>query len=399
MPKIVVLGDAHASSRAWPRLEVYGDSFVALREVAGAARSEGATLVATGDLLHSGIAADTPRCLEEIIQATQGLGDIVYAVGNHDRTGAAGGERNPEWVDAVLNRHFTAVDGGCEYAVGDTWWCDECRPIPVRGVRYAVIHHQPSAAAFEEKVRELERRLGGEAVDVLVCHQGMDRTLWYRDAHEIVVGELGPRLAGMGCRLCLCGHYHGAGQWEAGGVAFVSPGALVPPLRGGDGGRPRYPVVDLPESGPPLVEWRDIVNVRTVVDMAATDAAGREAALAALSGLAAAAARSSLPAAIARPVFSLAYVPEPGFRQALEGIAGDAVHLHLSPLALPEARAGEEPSGEDAAGRLLADIERIAAVHLPPGPAREALVAIQRGDSVVDTIERELARLEGGAVA
>jgi predicted phosphodiesterase len=399
MSKIVVLGDAHATSRTWPRLEVYGDTFLAIREIADAARAEGATLVATGDLLHSGIAADTPRCLEEILQATHGLGDIVYAVGNHDRTGAPGGERNPEWVDAVLNRHYVVSDPAGDYAVGDTWWRDEGRVLTVGGVRYAIIHHQPTAAAFEERFRALER--GGDGpFDVLVCHQGMDKTLWHRDAHEIVVAELAPRLAGLGCRLCLCGHYHGRGQWEEAGVVFISPGAVVPPLRGESPDPvPAYPVVDLPESGPVRTEWREIVNRREIVRLSAVDAAGREAAIKALTELVARAGESRLPPAIARPVFSLTYRPEPGFRQTLEGIAGDRAHLDLTPLAVAAAPAGEEEerTEELRMGRLLADIDRITAVHLPPGPARDALRAIQRGDNLTDVIEAELARLESAA--
>jgi predicted phosphodiesterase len=393
MTKLAILGDAHVRHRTWPRLELYGDAATALREVVDTAKAEDAVLVCTGDLLEVGVGADTPRCIDELLRATAGVGDAVYAIGNHDRTGAAGGAKNPEWVTAVLNRKHIHHDEMGAFEVGDNWWHEECRVIEVRGVRFVVIHHQISPEAFDEKLKAIEE--AKLEFDVLVCHQGIDKLLRFKGAYEITEADLVPRVAARGCRLVCCGHVHVSEHWTRDGVTIVSPGPTYAETFSDDEA-PRFPIVTL-EPARVEVEWRELKQQRVVARLFAMseDNSDYDAALARIDALKEEAVLDSLPETVAKPVLSLVYVPRPGFKRMLEERANGEVCLDLTPISdaeclLEEAApdAGDQPTDE-----LDADIERITALHTLEGPVRDILIAIQRGAEATAVIEQEIAKI------
>lgn len=391
MAELVIGDDMHLRHNTWPTtgLALFDDSYVALEELRDEAYTRDAGLVFPGDIFDHGISADSPKNLDELIRITRGVGQVIYTVGNHDRTGGSSGGANPEWVE-VVNRKYPHSDETGSYEIGDDWMYEENYIHEMRGVLFACIHHVGGEEDFEAKVRQLLDLK--KEFDVLVIHQAMKELLGVYGAYEVDLDRIGDDLHSAGCRLIIAGHVHASQDWVwQDKITVVSPGESYPKTLD-DQMQKRFPIVTV-DPGRVKVEWKNYERGRIIRHMVATADEEYEMALAEANTLRQIAESSRADIRVRKPVLSLSYVPIPGFKARIVEILGGQVALFEHQLreakmarATMKSLAAESVSPE----ATMKEIARITELHTQEGAIREDLMRIQNGESPEAVIEERI---------
>lgn len=340
-----------------------------------------------------------PAVIQMLMAATAPIKHIVYTVGNHDKTGAASGSKNPEWVE-VLNRgnvlYRNPITGDSVEYAGTQWHYDEGVVHDIDGVRFCVIHHTSDPLELKNKLIQL----ASVNFDVLVLHQGLVETISLEGKYETTSQDIVDTLRGTGVKLVVCGHIHKAKTWKVGDVQFLSPGATFKGtldknepecsawLADFTGGQVILTEVPLQQQRkrlflPPLPAEPDKVEEYAAIIKQLADSA-------------AAAPESD----IRKPLVSFSYVIMPGVDAALTAAAGDMVCLDISGIIPQVARFIQDREGGGEAGQVtsIVNFPEVAGKYTK-GVALEVLLAVNAGEDPEIAINAGLTKILKGEPA
>jgi DNA repair exonuclease SbcCD nuclease subunit len=400
MAKFIVASDLHIRSKTWARLPLYGDSYVALQEVVELTRQHQAdALILPGDLFSTAFGADTPSNVKELLNITKDVREIVYTVGNHDKTGAPHGSRNPEWVEALdVSRSYYDNALQLEVKLGSVWHYEDGKVYTVAGVKFAVIHHTASVEELQNKLKQLARR----RFDVLVMHQGLKEMISLEGKFEISSGEVAELLADTGVCCVLCGHVHKSKAWEvqANGrvITFISPGATFKETLATTEQDCQAVLLELDHdaAGKYVVKltWIPLLNQREIWHKNPLPADAERCLEYANFIREVGQRQSGKDPRVSVPVVSFSYVAMPGFLAQLEEAAGDKVCLDITAAQasilefLKELAAGKESVTSTDEDTFPAIAQKYA-----DGLALETLLEVHRGEDPETAISRMLTKI------
>ena len=384
----------HLRHQSWPTtgLSLHDDSYVVLEELVEEAKNRDAGLIFPGDIFDHGISVDVPKNLQELQRITRGFGQILYTVGNHDRTGGTAGAVNPEWVE-ILNEKYPHADELGEHLIGDDWLYEEGIIHEVRGIRFACIHHAGTQDDFEAKLYQLLD--ANNHFDVLICHQAMKELLGVYGAYEFDLELVGNDLHARDCHTVIAGHVHTPESWVwQDKITVVSPGESYPKTLT-DSMAKRYPILHFEEGRDVEVEWKEFERIRRIEHVVATDEEEYGHAIKTAEGLRKLADAESGDPRIRKPVLSMKYVATPGFKANIQNILEDKVALFEFRVGSPKmARATIETLVQDTVSldATLDEISSVTALHTMEGPVRDDLIRIQNGEDPAAVIEERIGR-------